>query len=127
MGCGLELGDTGEMEIPNCGARKRAHGRMKTVKARKIPQLKRGGAPGRGRGRIQLAARRSLYDCVIVSTADVAQTAFARKTLLHGRRLEPHDYRLARAALRLIAVPIGRAAHGSGRPMLWRLRDMGAT
>jgi len=59
----------------------------------------------------------------LLSTADVAELAFARKQLLHGRRLDPQDYKLARRALALIAVPIGRSPHGSGRPMLWRLRD----
>jgi hypothetical protein len=47
--------------------------------------------------------------------------AFARKTLLQGRKLEPHDYRLARRALELIAIPIGRG-EGRGRPMKWLLR-----
>jgi hypothetical protein len=57
----------------------------------------------------------------LLSTADVVEVAFARKQLLHGRRLEPHDYRLARRALELIAEPIGRGG-GMGRPMLWRLK-----
>jgi hypothetical protein len=70
-----------------------------TSPRRKIPQLNRGGGPGRGRGRVQLAARRSLYDRSTVSTADVVEMAFARKLLIHGRRAEPHDYRLARAAI----------------------------
>jgi hypothetical protein len=43
-----------------------------------------------------------------VTTADVVQMAYARKILIHGRRPEPHDYRLARRALELIAVRIGR-------------------
>src|SRR5262249_48976861 len=46
----------------------------------------------------------------------------ARKQLLHGGRLAPHDYRLARRALALIAEPIGRGG-GMGRPILWRLRN----
>jgi hypothetical protein len=58
----------------------------------------------------------------LLSTADVADLAFARKRLLHGRRLEPHDYRLVRRALELIADPIGRSPSGMGRPMLWRLK-----
>jgi hypothetical protein len=58
----------------------------------------------------------------LLSTADVAELAFARKRLLHGKRLEPHDYRLARRALELIADPIGRSLTGIGRPMLWRLK-----
>jgi hypothetical protein len=60
----------------------------------------------------------------LLSTVDVAELAFARKRLLHGRRLEPHDYRLARAALQLIADPVRRGS-GQGRPMLWRLRNSG--
>jgi hypothetical protein len=58
----------------------------------------------------------------VLTTADVAELAFARKRLLHGRRLEPHDYRLARRALELIADPVGRGG-GRGRPLLWRLRN----
>src|SRR5262249_18381182 len=44
---------------------------------RKIPQLNRGGGPGRGRGRVQRSARRAFYGGEIVSTADVVQMAFA--------------------------------------------------
>jgi hypothetical protein len=78
--------------------------------------------PGLGRGRVQRAARRACVLADVVSTADVAELAFVRKGLLHGRRLEPHDYRLARRALELIADPIGRSPSGMGRPMLWRLK-----
>jgi hypothetical protein len=78
--------------------------------------------PAQGNGRVQKSARRVFCVGEIVSTADVVQIAFARKLLLHGRRAEPHDYRLARAALRLIANPIGRSPKGPGHPMLWRLR-----
>jgi hypothetical protein len=87
---------------------------------RKMPQ--RLPQPGLGRGRVQLAARRAFISCPIVTMADVVELAFARKRLLYGRRLEPHDYRLARRALDLIADPIGRSSGGMGRPMLWRLR-----
>jgi len=89
--------------------------------ARKMPQ--RLPRPGLGRGRVQRAARRAVIGRQVVSTADVVVLAFARKRLLHGRQLEPHDYRLARRALELIAEPIGRASTGMGRPMLWRLRN----
>jgi len=96
---------------------------------RKIPQLNRGGGPGRDRGRVQRAARRAAIGRDVLSTADVVALAFVRKRLLYGRRLEPHDYRLARRALELIADPIGRSPKGPGKPMLWRLRerDMDAT
>jgi hypothetical protein len=40
-------------------------------------------------------------------TTDVVQMAYARKMLIHGRRPEPHDHRLTRRALELIAVRIG--------------------
>jgi hypothetical protein len=85
--------------------------------------------PGLNRGRVQRAARRAaavsgFSKNPLLSTADVAALAFARKRLLHGRRLEPHDYRLARRALELIADPIGRGG-GQGRPLLWRLRNSG--
>jgi hypothetical protein len=76
----------------------------------------------KGNGRIQRAARRGFIGGGEITTADVTQIAYCRKVLLHGRRLEKHDYRLARAALRLIADPIGRAG-GQGRPLLWRLKD----
>jgi hypothetical protein len=78
--------------------------------------------PGLGRGRVQRAARRAAIGRQLLSTADVAELAFVRKRLLHGRRLEPHDYRLARRALELIAEPIGRNG-GMGRPLLWRLKS----
>jgi hypothetical protein len=85
---------------------------------RKIPQ--RPERPALGRGRVQIGARRAFVCGEIISTADAAQFAYCRKTLLHGRQLEPHDYRLVRRALELIAVPIGRGG-GRGRPMRWRL------
>jgi hypothetical protein len=94
-----------------------------TTEMRKIPQLNRGGGPGRNRGRVQRAARRAFYGGGTVTTADVVQMAYARKLLIHGRRAQPHDYRLARAALRLIADPIGHSSKGPGHAMLWRLRD----
>jgi len=40
------------------------------------------------------------------------------------QRLMPHDYKAARRALARIAVPVGHGG-GSGRPMLWRLRNSG--
>jgi len=70
---------------------------------------------------VQRAARRAALGRQLLSTADVVALAYCRKKLLHGRRIEPHDYRLARRALELIAEPIGRG-DGRGRPMLWRLR-----
>ena len=78
--------------------------------------------PALGRGRIQRAASRAALRQQVLSTADVVAMAYARKRLLHGRRLEASDYRHARRVLRLIAEPIGRASAGMGRPMLWRLR-----
>jgi hypothetical protein len=86
---------------------------------RNLPQ--RPAKPALNNGRVQRAARRAFYVGEIVSTADVVQIAFVRKLLLHGRRAEPHDYLLARRALELIAVRIGRAG-GRGRPVQWRLR-----
>ncbi|PWT84404.1 MAG: hypothetical protein C5B56_15640 [Proteobacteria bacterium] len=86
---------------------------------RKFPQLKRGGGPGRGRGRIQRAIRRKAFlSGGFVSTGDVARAAFVRRLLLHGRRLRPDHYRQVRRILRLIAIPIGRAP---GRSILWKL------
>jgi hypothetical protein len=52
----------------------------------------------------------------------VCAIAYCRKTLLHGRRLDPQDYRMARKALALIAAPIGRSSIGKGRPTIWRLK-----
>jgi hypothetical protein len=87
---------------------------------RKVPQ--RPAQPGLGRGRVQLAAHRS-FVCGddVISTADAAMFAYCRKYLMLGRRLEPHDYRLVRRALSLIATPIGRGG-GRGRAMRWRLK-----
>ena len=92
-----------------------------TRSLRKIPQ--RSPKPGLNRGRVQVSARRAFYGGRTVTTADLVQMAYARKMLIHGRRPEPHDYRLARAALRLIADPIGRSSKGPGHPLLWRLRE----
>jgi len=86
-------------------------------------RLNRGGGPGKGRGRLQVAARRGFYVGDVVSTADIAQAAYAQRILLHGKRIEPCHYRFVRRALSLIADPIGRSPRGPGRPMLWRLRD----
>ena len=99
--------------------RPNARKRLKIPASRpKMPQ--RPAQPGLGRGKVQLAAKRAFVCGEVISTADVAQFAYCHKTLLHGRRLEPHDYRLARRALALIATPIGRGG-GRGRPMQWRL------
>jgi hypothetical protein len=84
--------------------------------------LNRGGGPGRGRGRLQVAARRGFYLSDVVSTADIAQAAYAQRILLHGKRIEPCHYRFVRRALAMIAEPLGRSDKGPGRPMLWRLR-----
>jgi hypothetical protein len=65
------------------------------------------------------SAARGLFDNPrdVLSTTDIAELAFARKRLLHGPRLEPSDYRLARRALELIADPMaGHTARGSSRP-----------
>jgi hypothetical protein len=89
--------------------------------------LLRGGGPGKGRGRLQVAARRKFYSTDVVSTADVVRTAYARRTLLHGKRVMPHHYRFVRKVLAAIADPIGRGG-GRGRAMRWRIRrDMDAT
>jgi hypothetical protein len=85
--------------------------------------LNRGGGPGKGRGRLQVAARRGFYVSDVVSTADIAQAAYAQRILLQGKRIEPCHYRFVRRALTLIAEPIGRSDKGPGRPMLWRFKD----
>jgi hypothetical protein len=72
----------------------------------KIPQ--RPPKPGLNRGRGEVSARRAFYGGGTVTTPDVVQMAYARKMLICGRRPEPHDFRLARRALELIAVRIGR-------------------
>jgi hypothetical protein len=71
---------------------------------------------------VQLAAVRLSRLQSILSTADVCAIADCRKTLLHGRRPDPQDYRMARKALALIAAPIGRSSRGRGRVMIWRLK-----
>jgi hypothetical protein len=78
--------------------------------------------PAKGRGRVQRAARRLFYTQATISTASVAAFAYAKKTLLRGRRLAPEDYRHVRRALAEIAIPIGRAVR-MGRPIVWRLKD----
>jgi len=84
--------------------------------------LNQGGGPGRGRGRLQLAAQRQFYGREVISTAEVAQAAFVRWLLLHGRRLRPDHYRQIRRVLAAIADPVGRAG-GRGRPTIWRFKD----
>jgi hypothetical protein len=71
---------------------------------------------------VQRVAVRLSHLQSILSTADVCAIAYCRKTLLHGRRLDPQDYRMARKALALIAAPIGRSSIGKGRPTIWRLK-----
>jgi hypothetical protein len=105
---------------PTWICRRPARRKLKMPRSRKMPQ--RLPQPGLGRGRVQRAARRAAVVKPTLSTADVAEMAFVRKRLLHGRRLEPQDYRLVRRALALIAEPIGRASTGMGRPMIWRLK-----
>jgi hypothetical protein len=72
--------------------------------------LKRGGGPGRGRGRVQIAAKRAalLAGERLISTADVLAIAYARRKLLHGLPVRRHHYRLATSALELIAVRVRR-------------------
>jgi glutathione S-transferase len=87
-------------------AKKRA-ARSKSRTGAEFPH-RRPAKPALGRGRVQLAARRAFVCGDTISTADAAMFAYCRKTLVHGRRLAPHDYRLLRQALALIAIPIGR-------------------
>jgi hypothetical protein len=54
---------------------------------------------------VQRAAVRLSHLQSVLSTADVCAIAYCRKMLLHGRRLDPQDYRMARKALALIAAP----------------------
>jgi hypothetical protein len=77
--------------------------------------------PALGNGRVQRAARRCFYGADVVSTAEVAQSAYVRRLLMEGWRLRPHYYRRIRRVLAEIATPIGRSSRGPGRPMLWRL------
>jgi hypothetical protein len=72
------------------------------------------------RGRIQKAARRVLMLNGEVTTRDALAWAYSRK-LAWGERIWKSDYRQVREALRLVAVPIGRAG-GRGRPIIWRLK-----
>jgi hypothetical protein len=83
--------------------------------------VQRPAKPALGRGRIQKLARRAMWAFGgQATTAQVLQWTSVRK-LVHGRRIEPHDYRDARRALARIADAVGRTS-GGGRPMLWRLR-----
>jgi len=105
----------------------RARAETNNRKQRKSSQLRglnQGGAPARGRGRLQVAARRGFYLSDVVSTAEIAQAAYAHRILLHGKRIEPCHYRFVRRALSLIAEPIARSDKGPGRPMLWRFKDI---
>jgi hypothetical protein len=104
-------------------ARTETNNNTKQRKSSQLRGLNRGGGPGRGRGRLQRAARRGFYINDVVSTADIAQAAYAQRILLHGKRIEPCHYRFVRRALALIAEPVGRSDKGPGRPMLWRFKD----
>jgi hypothetical protein len=86
---------------------------------RHLMHLNRGGGLNRGRGRIQRSAKRAAVGSDILATADVTTIVYARKRLLEGRKLTKNDYRLARAALELIADPVGRLP---GRSLIWRLK-----
>ena len=70
-----------------------------THKNRNTAYLNRGGAPSKGRGRLQLAARRALYGRDLVTTGDVARTAYARHVLLDGKQITPDRYRLVRCVM----------------------------
>src|SRR5262245_51433868 len=90
---------------------------------RKMPQKLP--APGRGQGRVQLAAERvgRVAGSGLISTSQVMAVAYARRTLLRGLSLRPCDYRRAWRALERIAVRVRRSPTGSGRAWLWRLRS----
>jgi hypothetical protein len=80
--------------------------------------------PALNRGRIQRQALRALWASPdgIVTTAEAAGWAYAKKTILWKQRLTPSEYRLVRRALERVADRIGFGA-GSARPILWKLRD----
>jgi hypothetical protein len=58
------------------------------------------------------------------TTRDVVSWGYCRK-VYRGERLANHDYRSTRRVLERIAVRVGRSERGSGRPILWRLRNSG--
>jgi hypothetical protein len=89
-----------------------------TRSIRKIPQ--RLPKPALGRGKLQIAAKRCFYAADVVSTAEVAQSAYVRRILMEGWRVRSDSYRRIRRVLAEIATPIGRSVRGPGRPMLWR-------
>jgi hypothetical protein len=84
------------------------------------PWLKPNPTAGKGRGRLQTAARRGFIGSKVLTTGEVARAAYARKLLLHGRKLQPEDWRHIRRALCAIAKPVGRSDK-QGRPLLWEM------
>jgi hypothetical protein len=79
--------------------------------------------PALNHGRIQKLARRALLTLGgRATTSQVIEWTCCRKRLLHGRRIERHDYRAARRALERIAARVGRGS-SRGRPWIWRLRN----
>src|SRR5215469_9507746 len=75
--------------------------------------------PSQGRGRIQRMAQRLFILGATITTRQVAEWAYVEPLLLCGKRLQPHDYRHCRRALRQLgATPIGRGG-GRGRAMRW--------
>ena len=79
--------------------------------------------PALNRGRVQRLAQRALLALGgTATTSQVIGWTCCSKRLVHGRRIERHDYRAARQALDRIAERIGRAKT-IGRPWLWRLKD----
>lgn len=78
--------------------------------------------PALRNGRIQKGCLRALWAFETASTAQALEFAYALK--LHRGELRHCDYYSVRRALASIgAVPIGRSRRGSGRAMLWKMRE----
>jgi hypothetical protein len=81
-------------------------------------------APARGRGRLQVQIRRAFVAAGVdtLPASAVYDWCYAKRRLMHGKRLTlPHRHSVWRILV-TIADPVGRGT-SIGRPILWRLRD----
>jgi hypothetical protein len=78
--------------------------------------------PALGNGRIQVAARRTLWMLETATTSEIIDHAYCRRLLILGERRRNDFNRAVRRALRASARSVGRAP-SRGRPWMWRLAE----
>jgi len=77
--------------------------------------------PSLGRGAVRRAIGLEFRLSALISTGDVARRVHCKRTLIDGRKIEPHHYRYVRRILASLADAVARK-RGRGRSWLWKLK-----